>query len=532
MEMKTSISSVAGYRKHPYTVLLALCLAAFTLFRYFYILKGPNGISFDEAQYWQWSRHLDLSYYAKGPVIAYLIAFSTWLMGDTELGIRFFAPILLALTSIYMYRLALLMFSDERTACASGLIIQIIPLFHAQGIVMTIDPPFIFFWTLSLYLFWKAACDGHHRSLIPGGGDCGETLDAPRTAYWLLLGLGIGLGLLTKYIMALFYMCAFLFLLTSKQRRHWLIRKEPYLAFLLSVAVFSPVIIWNMNHDWVSLKHTAGHAHVVDGLRISLKDFIEFIGSQIGVITPLVFFAMIKGAVKNRALRSASEAADFLFWFWVPVLGFFLIKSLQGKVQANWAITAYITACIASADFFLNRVVMKKWEKIYLVLALCMAFSVTAIAHSPAIIDLPVKFDTTARLRGWKELGLKAGEVYQSMTSSTGRQVFVFSDTYVVSSELAFYMPGKPETYLAKLGSRRMNQYDIWGGFDKLLGYDALFVTTKEKYKDFPDRLRNAFDAFEQEKFTVMERGRVLRDYYIFRCYGFKGFDAAEFNKY
>jgi len=146
--------------------------------------------------------------------------------------------------------------------------------------------------------------------------------------------------------------------------------------------------------------------------------------------------------------------------------------------------------------------------------------------------DLPVKLDTTARLRGWKELGMKAGEVYQSMTSSGGRQVFVFSDTYAVSSELAFYMPDKPATYLAKLGSRRMNQYDIWGGFEKLTGQDAIFVTTKEKYKDFPDGLKNAFDAWEQETFTVVERGRVLRDYYIFRCYGFKGLDAAEFNRF
>lgn len=530
--MKTSASSVAGYRKSPYNMLLALCLAGFTLFRYWYIVKGPMDISFDEAQYWQWSRHLDLSYYAKGPVIAYLIAFSTWLLGDTGLGIRFFAPLFLAFTSFVIYRLVLRMFSDAKTAFASGMIIQIIPLFHAQGIIMTIDPPFLFFWTLSLLLFWKAACESRYKYVQTGGGSYGKELGASRTGTWLLLGLCIGLGLLTKLTMVLFYLCAFLFIVTSGQRRRWFLKKEPYLAFILSVVVFSPVIIWNMNHDWVSLKHTAGHAHIADGLIISPKDFFEFIGSQIGVITPLLFFAVIKGAVKHRAVRSVPEAADFLFWFWAPVLGFFLVKSIQGKVQANWALTGYITACIASADFFLKRVVMKKWEKIYLVLAVCLAFSVTAVAHYPGILDLPVKLDTTARLRGWKEVGLKTGEIYKSMISSTGRKVFVFSDTYVVSSELAFYMPGKPATYLAKLGSRRMNQYDIWGGFDKLLGQDAIFVTIKEKYKNFPEKLRNAFDSYEQEKFTVMERGRVLRDYYIFRCSGFKGLEPADFNHY
>lgn len=525
--MKRSTCPPGAPGRYSYTVPLVLSLAAITLIRYWYIVKGPMDISFDEAQYWQWSRHLDLSYYAKGPVIAYLIGFSTWLLGDTGLGVRFFAPICLVLTALIMYRLALLMFNDARAAFASALIIQIIPLFHTQGVIMTIDPPFILFWTLALYLFWKACGEP-----APAGGDGTQEAADPHTGSWLLLGITIGLGLMTKYTMVLFYLCAFLFIVTSAGQRHWLLKKEPYLAFILSVAVFSPVIIWNMNHDWVSLRHTAGHAHVSEGLRLSPKDFFEFIGSQIGVITPLLFFAMIKGAFKHRSSRAPSGAAGFLFWFWVPVLGFFLLKSLQAKVQANWPMTAYITACIASADFFLNRVVMKKWEKIYLVLALCMAFSVTAVAHYPAILNLPVKLDTTARLRGWKELGVKTGEIYKDMIEAGSKRVFVFSDTYVVSSELAFYMPGRPATYLAKLGSRRMNQYDIWGGFERLLGYDAIFVTIKEKYEDFPEKLRMAFESWEPEKFTVMERGRVLRDYYIFRCYGFKGLEAAEFSHY
>src|SRR4030067_2500393 len=152
---------------------------------------------------------------------------------------------------------------------------------------MPIHSQFIFFWTLSLYLFWKATDRNASKkvSFKPVRSTQYSSL-----TYWLFLGLSVGFGLLTKYTMAFFYICALLFLIFSKEQRFWLKRKELYFAFVLSLVVFSPVIIWNTAHDWVTMKHTAGQAHVAEGLKISFKHFFDFFGSQIGVITPLLFF--------------------------------------------------------------------------------------------------------------------------------------------------------------------------------------------------------------------------------------------------
>ncbi|MEK6529145.1 MAG: glycosyltransferase family 39 protein, partial [Nitrospirota bacterium] len=339
------------------------------------------------------------------------------------------------------------------------------------------------------------------------------------------LGITIGLGLLTKYTMVFFYVCAFLFFIFNKEQRLWLKRKEPYIAFIVSIIVFSPVIIWNIQHDWVTLKHTAGQAHIGGQWSVvsiqRLKDFFEFIGSQIGVLTPLLFFSVIYGAIKSRVISADKNSSlvtclpdrqarhlptgqagssRFLFWFWFPVLVFFLLKSLHGKVQANWAMFAYVTAIIASADFFLEKQTIKKGMKIFLSISVIMAFFVTLISHYPQVVNLPVKQDPTSRLKGWREIGIKTGEVYNSMISSGSKKVFIFSDKYQVSSELAFYVPDKPATYCVNLGSR-MNQYDIWGGFNKLLGFSAIFVRTDNS--NFPDELKSAFDSYEAEKFTV-----------------------------
>jgi undecaprenyl-diphosphatase len=523
------------FEKEPHTTILFVFLLAITFFRYYYLAAGPVGLSPDEAHYWDWSRRLDLSYYSKGPLIAYLIASTTRLMGDTVFAVRFYAPLFSVLSSVFIYLLSMELFQSKKKAFTAAIVFQITPLFAVYGVVHTTDSPLVFFWTLSLFLFWKAVNSSQftvHSSQDTDkkdvSGNYKLSTDNCQLWYWLLLGCAVGLGLLAKYSMAFFYVCAFCFLVASKERRSWLRRKEPYIALVLSLLIFSPVIFWNAEHNWVTVRHAAGQAHLSEGIQISFKDFFNFIGSQIGAITPFLFLVVMYGAVKNYIEHHRSRSTSFLFWFWLPLLVIFLVKSVQAKVQANWAMTAYITVFIAAADFYLSKDVIKKKAKLLFGLALVTAVCVTSAAHYPALANLPVKKDPSSRLRGWEALGVKAGEVYKDMTK-TGEKVFIFSNKYQVTSELAFYMPGNPRTFDVNLG-RRMNQYDIWGGIDGLLGYDALYVRMGDK--GFPDMLKNAFDSYEKETFVVYEKERVLRKYSLFRCYGFKGLPSIPSKSY
>ena len=63
-------------------------LVGLSLIRVALILYGPVDLSGDEAQYWDWSRHLDWSYYSKGPGVAVAIRLGTALLGNTVLGVR------------------------------------------------------------------------------------------------------------------------------------------------------------------------------------------------------------------------------------------------------------------------------------------------------------------------------------------------------------------------------------------------------------------------------------------------------------
>ncbi len=127
--------------------------------------------------------------------------------------------------------------------------------------------------------------------------------------------------------------------------------------------------------------------------------------------------------------------------------------------------------------------------------------------------------DPASRLTGWRELGENVSDIYEQM--SVAHPVFIFSDAYQVSSELAFYVKGRPITYCINLG-RRMNQYDFWPGFNDLLHYDAIFVRTDDS--GIPEKVKAAFGKVEKKVFTAYTKRRTkIRDYSIFLCYDFKG---------
>ncbi|NOZ25806.1 MAG: phosphatase PAP2 family protein [Nitrospirae bacterium] len=505
------------FRVAPYQTVLGGVLLVLSLFRIYYILAGPLDLSPDEAQYWDWSRRLDLSYYSKGPAIAYIMAIGRTLLGNTEIGIRLPAVFFSLSSSLVLYGMSRdIMKSEgyegrgapEAAGLLSALMVQIVPLFSTYGIVMTIDSPLIFFWSVSLYLFYLA-----QRDRPEGSG----------MLLWVLLGLTVGTGLLVKYTMAFFYLSAFLYLVADRRRRRLLASPGPWLSFFVSVLCFVPVLVWNAKHGWVTFLHTAGQAHISDGFTITVGRFFEFIGSQLGVVSPVILIVML---ISLFSLRKKSAEGSLLFWFSIPVLLFFTLKSLQGKVQANWALPAYIAGFVS-----LGIYTARYWHEFrratrgVLIAGAVLSLLISSAAHYPSILNLPPKMDPTSRLRGWQELGREVSRI----TSGMKAPYFIFSDKYQVTSELAFYVDGNPTTYNVNLG-RRMNQYDIWPGFHDLKGYSAVFVMVGDR--PLPERIGRAFEGCQKSLFTVREERRLLRDYSIFRCSGFRGMERKAAEKF
>src|SRR3954462_5818834 len=87
-------------------------------------LDCPLDLAPDEAHYWDWSRHLDWSYYSKGPLVAYLIragcelagAWSQRLTANEMLAVRLPAVLCGSLLLVSLYVLTTQVFRREALA--------------------------------------------------------------------------------------------------------------------------------------------------------------------------------------------------------------------------------------------------------------------------------------------------------------------------------------------------------------------------------------------------------------------------------
>src|SRR5437773_1338924 len=171
----------------------------------------PIDLSGDEAQYWDWSRALDWSYYSKGPLVAYIIRASCAAFGDVMWAVRLPALLFAVATTVLTYWLTLRLFKSDRLALGVVLLNHLVPMFVAGSLLMTIDPPYFFCWGLASAFLALAV------------------LEERRWA-WMGVGVAVGVGTLAKYGMLLWPIGMFCFLLIDPSSRKWLGTRWPWLA--------------------------------------------------------------------------------------------------------------------------------------------------------------------------------------------------------------------------------------------------------------------------------------------------------------
>jgi 4-amino-4-deoxy-L-arabinose transferase-like glycosyltransferase len=272
-----------------------LLTAALLLFRLGYIASGTIELSNDEAYQWLWSKHLALSYFSKPPGIAFIQFAGTALWGDTQFGVRFFSPVFAAILSVVVLR-----FMAREVGARQGLLLLLIltsaPLMGLGTILMTVDPPLVLCCTLAMIAGWRAA--------QPDG----------TTKQWLFAGLAAGLGFLCKYSAVYLIVCWALFFLLWPPARAHLKKSGPYLALLIFALCMLPVIIWNSQNGWITVRHVADNAGMTSAWRPQLRYFGEFLALEALVLNPVFFIAMLWAMVAFWKCRQENPLGLY-FWF-------------------------------------------------------------------------------------------------------------------------------------------------------------------------------------------------------------------------
>src|SRR5258706_5030145 len=95
-------------------------------------------LTFDEAYYWMWSKHLAGGYYDHPPGVAAVIRLGTMISGDTELGVRLVSILLALPMSWAVYRTAAILFGGVRVAAAATKLLNVTLI--AAGCTLSVTP--------------------------------------------------------------------------------------------------------------------------------------------------------------------------------------------------------------------------------------------------------------------------------------------------------------------------------------------------------------------------------------------------------
>ncbi len=429
----------------------------------------------DEAHYWEWSRRLSLSYYSKGPGVAWSIWLATAIFGDAEWAIRLPAVIFHAIGALALGRLTIDLSGDERAGFAAAALFSLIPIYQLEGQLMTIDGPFVALWTLSALTGWRAF-RRHEARQSPWG-------------LWALTGLLLGIGFLYKYTIVLLPPAFLAYAVIRRKQLPWDRRLTlgAILVVVTMVAAMSPVIIWNAHHDWPTYRHTLGHLGAPGGdvptqwnQPFGGFSTIEFVASQIGVIGPPALILMIiatQWAVRRRREQPGHWPHRlYLLVCGIPTIVFFLAVSLVSRVEANWPVAGYVTLIALAAEMTLarnagagpggtGRRVNAIWPWIvgFGIFTLTVVMFPNLYARIPVIGDLVPMY----RIQGATQLAGRVEGAMKMLRQRTGKEPIVISASYGKASQLAYYLPGRPTVYGAgRYVGRRGSQYDYFPDTD------------------------------------------------------------------
>lgn len=490
----------AGWR------VVALFLVALTSARVLVLAFSGLDLHGDEAQYWTWSLDLDFGYYSKPPMIAWAIRIATELCGQGAACVRLPSPLIHLATAGMLGLLAHRLY-DMRVALWTAVTYATLPAVSFSSGIVSTDVPLLFFWSVALYAVTR--------------------LSAERTYGWaVLLGVAIGLGLLSKYAMMYFILCGVLYAALRPEARWLLTSRHVLLAIGIAGLILVPNILWNASMGWPTMGHTADNANW-SAASLHFGKMAEFFGAQFGVFGPILFGALIWRVLIARS--GWSDADRMLAFFSVPILTLIVVQALISRAHANWAATAYVAATPLVVAWLAGRqsgvpgaTQSASWLKASLGVHLALAALYMLIVLIPGPLVSALGRDPFAKLHGWETLAQRVEDTLHKQGSTV-----LLLDHRMTFASMAHRFHSKPITLrMWDYDGYPSSHYELLQPFDAAAAQKGPVVLMIRH-----DRPRGIAEEFE----TVTPLGTVARpdaaggekEYRLFRLDGYRGKGAS-----
>ena len=374
----------------------------------------------DEAYYWVYSKFLDWGYFDHPPMVALLIKMGYFIF-QNELGVRLFFLLLNVLSLFLIERLI-----EKNGSFLFYAIALSLAVLQLTGFVAVPDTPLIFFTAL-FFLSYRRFL--RQSSLLNA----------------FLLGVVVAALLYSKYHAVLIVF--FVLLSNLKLFRYY----QTYLAGVIALLFFTPHLLWQYQHDWISFRYHLFESNV-NPYKFSFT--LEYVGGQILLAGPLAGIILLPAAFLYHSKNVFERGLKFTL---AGIYLFFLLSSFRGRVEGNWTSPAIVPLIVLSHNFLAENPAWRKW----LLRLLPVTMILVLFARIVMIVDiLPVKA-IRQRYHGWKDWP-------RVMKEKTRALPIVFENSYQRASKYWFYTGQM--SYSLNYYRERRNNYNFWPIEDSLLG--------------------------------------------------------------
>ena len=280
------------------------------------------GLGIDESYMVAAGRELRLGYFDHPPVAWWVSAGVAWVVGsDVAWVVRLPFVGLFAVSTWLMARLTADWYGEWAGVWAA-VALNVAPVFGVTtgGWVLP-DGPMV------CGLLAAVWCLG--RGLERGGW-----------GWWIGAGVAAGGAMLSKYSAGVVILGGVVAMATVPGWRGWFRRPEPYVAGLVALAVFSPVVIWNAGNGWASFAFQGGRAAAA---RFQPLGPLVVLAGGAGCLLPWVWVGLMAGLWTGMRGGPGARAGWLLAWLAVgPVVLFAVVALWSRNVLFHWAMPGYL----------------------------------------------------------------------------------------------------------------------------------------------------------------------------------------------
>src|SRR5215203_117693 len=418
------------------------------------LTNGNYGYFRDEFYYIATSERLDLAYLEFPPLVAVIADISRFLLGDSPVALRFFPALAGALVVVLAGLMARELGGGRFAQGLAALATLVAPNFLAMGTFLSMDAFDQLFWVSATYVLL----------LI---------LKRDRPRLWLLFGLIVGLGLLTKVTMLFFGFAVFVAQLLTQARRH-LRTLWPWVGGVIAFAFLLPYVFWQIEHGWPTLEFWANYGGKVDP-----ASPVEFLLEQVVTMHPLTLPIWIMG-LYYYLFSSAGRPYRPLGLIYVVLLVLFVVQNAK-----FYFLAPVYPVLFAAGALTIERFVQRRgWGWIKPAYAVILVIGGMVVAPLVAVPALPV--ETLAKIMGaaggdagvevetrevgqlpqqfadrfgWETMVATVAGVYRELPPKERAESCIFTGNYGEAGAVDFFGP----RYDLPKAISGHNNYYIWG---------------------------------------------------------------------